>query len=84
MVILFPIMKVSQDGFTSLLSSDTPDVSFSIYHECLDSIAFTYAKVLSLPHHKFIDPLSPVNADGTVSIQFLPHWHQVLILPLFL
>jgi len=40
--------------------------------------------VLSLLHNKFIDPLSPVNADGTVSIQFLPHWHQVLLLPLFL
>jgi len=84
MVLLFSIMKVSQDAFTSLLSSDMPNVSFSIYHECLHLIAFTYAKVLSLLHHKFIDPLSPVNANGTVSIQFLPHWHQVLLLPLFL
>jgi len=76
-------MKVSQDVFTSLLSSDAPDVSFSIYHECLHLIAFTHAKVLSLPCQEFLDPSSPLNADGTVSIQFLPHWCQVLLLPLF-
>jgi len=77
-------MKVSRDTFDALLSSAGPDVSFSVYHECLHSIAFTHAKVLSLPRYKFIDPSSPVNADGTITLQFLPHWRQVLLLPLFL
>jgi len=77
-------MKLPHDIFESLLSSASLEVSFSLYHECLHSIAFTHAKVLSLPQHKFIDPSSPTNADRTISVQFLPHWRQVLLLPLFL
>jgi len=78
-------MKVSQQVFDSLVSPNGgPEISFSIYHECLHSIAFTHAKVLSLPRHKFIDPASPANDDGTVSVQFLPHWRKHLLLPLFL
>jgi len=79
------IMKVSRQVFNSLVSpTGGPEISFSLYHECLHSIAFTHAKVLSLPHHKFIDPASPANDDGTVSVQFLPHWRKHLLLPLFL
>jgi len=65
-------------------SPDGPDISFLLYHECLHSIAFMHAKILSLPCHKFIDPASPVNDDGTISVQFLPHWCKQLLLPLFL
>lgn len=78
-------MKIPQTVFDSLISSTGgPDISFSFYHECLHSIAFTHAKVLSLPRHKFIDPASPINDDGTVSVQFLPHWRKQLLLPLLL
>ncbi len=80
----YPTMKLTCDVFESLLSSEGLEVSFSLYHECLHSIAFTHAKVLSLLRHKFIDPSSPTDADRTISIQFLPHWRQVLLLPLFL
>ncbi len=66
-------MKVSQQVFDSLISPNGgPEISFSIYHECLHS------------RHKFIDPASPANDDGTVSVQFLPHWRKHLLLPLFL
>jgi len=78
-------MKISCQDFDSLISSNgRPEISFSLYHECLHLIAFTHAKVLSLPHHKFIDPASPANDDGTVSVQFIPHWHKHLLLLLFL
>jgi len=77
-------MKVSCEHFATLLAPDSPDILFSLYHECLHSIAFTHSKLLSLPRCKFLDPTSPVNNDGTVSIQFLPHWHRTLLLPLFL
>jgi len=78
------IMKLSCIKFESVISPNGPDISFSLYHECLHSIAFTHAKILSLPRHKFIDPASPVNDDGTISVQFLPHWCKQLLLPLFL
>jgi len=77
-------MKISHKQFATLLAPDGPDILFSLYHECLHLIAFTHSKLLSLPHCKFLDPASPVNDDGTVSIQFLPHWHHTLLLPLFL
>jgi len=77
-------MKVSHAIFDSLLASDGPEISFSLHHECLHSIAFTHAKILSLPYSKFLSPSSPVNKDDTVIVQFLPHWHQVLLLPLLL
>jgi len=77
-------MKVSREAFDSLLASDGPEISFSLYHECLHSIAFTHAKILSLLHSKFLNPSSPINKDGTIAVQFLPHWCQVLLLPLLL
>ncbi len=77
-------MKVSCEAFDSLLASDGPEISFSLYHECLHSIAFTHAKILSLPRSKFLDPSSPINDDGTIAVQFLPHWRRVLLLPLLL
>jgi len=61
-----------------------PEISFSLYHECLHLIAFTHAKVLCLPCHKFINPASPANDDSTVSVQFIPQWHKHLLLLLFL
>jgi len=60
-------MIVSHKVFDTLLAHDGPDVSISFYHECLHSITFTHAKILSIPHHQFLDPDSPSAADGTVS-----------------
>jgi len=82
---LYPVssMKLSRSEFKSIISVDGPDISFSLYHECLHSIAFTHTKTLSLPRRMFIDPASPVNNDGSVSVRFLPHWRGQLLLPLF-
>jgi len=77
-------MKLSCIKFESVMSPAGPDISFSLYHECLHSIAFTHAKILSLPRHKFIDLASPANDNGTISVQFLLHWRKQLLLPLFL
>jgi len=77
-------MKLARHVFESLVSNDGPDISFSLYHECLHLIAYTHAKVLSIPRNKFIDPASPMNNDDTVSVQFIPHWQKHLLLPLFL
>jgi len=63
-------MKVSHKQFATLLAPDGPDILFSLYHECLHSIAFTHSKLLSLPCCKFHGPASPVNNDGTVSVHF--------------
>jgi len=77
-------MKLTHDVIESLLFSEGLEVSFPLYHECLHSIAFTHAKILRLLWHKSIDPSSPADVDGTISIQFLPHWRHVLLLLLFL
>jgi len=76
-------MIVSREAFNALLAPDGPDVSISFYHECLHSIAFTHAKILSIPRHHFLDPDSPSAPDGAVSVCFLPHWRGRLLLPLF-
>jgi len=54
-------MKIARTVFESLVSNDGLDISFSLYHECLHSIAYTHAKVLSIPQNKFINPVSPMN-----------------------
>jgi len=76
-------MIVSHKTFNTLLAPDGPDVSISFYHECLHSIAFTHAKILSIPCHQFLNPDSPSTVGGTVSVCFLPHWQGCLLLPLF-
>ncbi len=63
-------MKLTRDVFESLLSSEGLEVSFSLYHECLHSIAFTHAKVLSLSRHRFIDPSSPGKQMGLYLFSF--------------
>ena len=77
------IMQVSRELFNTLIAPSSPDISISFYHECLHSIAFTHAKILSIPHHKFIDPNSSFDDDGTTTIRFIPHWRGALLLPLF-
>jgi len=53
-------MQLSCEAFDTLMTHhDGSDISVSFSHECLHSIAFTHAKVLSIPCHKFIDPNSP-------------------------
>jgi len=78
------IMLVSCEAFTDLIAPTGPDISISLYHGCLHSIAFTHTKMLSIPCHKFIDPESPFVDNDTVSICFLPHWRRQLLLPLFM
>jgi len=77
-------MRLSRDAFAALVAPDGPEVSITLYHECLHSIAFTHAKTLGIPRYKFIDPASPLNVDGTTTVHFLPQWRSALLLPLFL
>ncbi len=76
-------MQLSREAFDKLIAHDGPDISISFYHECIHSIAFTHAKVLSIPRHKFIDPDSTPAEDGTITVRFIPHWRGKLLLPLF-
>jgi len=77
-------MHLSRDIFLALLTPDGLEISITLYHECIHSIAFTHAKTLGIPRSKFLDPASPSNVDGTTTVHFLPHWHGNLLLPLFL
>jgi len=76
-------MQLSHKAFDELIAHDGPDVSISFYHECLHSIVFTHAKVLSIPHHKLINPDSTPADDGTITVGFILHWWGNFLLPLF-
>jgi len=51
-----------------LIAPSGLNISISFYHECLHSIAFNHARILSIPHDKFIDPDSSANNNGTTTI----------------
>jgi len=53
---IYLTMHVSHEVFNTLIAPSGPDILISFYHECLHLIAFTHAKILSIPCHKFIDP----------------------------
>jgi len=66
---VYVIMHVSCEVFNTLIAPSGPDILISFYHECLHSIAFTHATILSIPHHKFIDPNLSANDNGTMMLQ---------------